>query len=131
MREQLCNILAAALESSRPGEPRPARTYEPLAWLLQEDVGHRKLRRARRLLYRELVDDLAAEFEAIYFERIAASNGPWDFPQVYIASQQARRSIWRMRWCAFQHLLHVPGAGVRSSDAYSTALELLTSCANT
>src|SRR5690349_19370742 len=82
--EQLCNVLAVALGSRRPAEGRPLSTYEPLAWLLQDEHRDRKTRRTRRLLYRKLVRDVAAEFDLIYSERLVATNGLWDFPDVYI-----------------------------------------------
>ena len=124
-REQLCNVLAVALGSARPGERRPLSTYEPLAWLLRDDSGDRKVRRTRRLLYRKLLRDLAAEFDVIYSERLVASNGLWDFSDVYIAAERARRCIWQMRWCAFQHMLHLPGARAQSIEAYRTIMEVL------
>ena len=129
-REQLCNVLAVALDASRPGERRPVSTYEPLAWLLRDNIEDRKGRRARRSLYRKLVADLAAEFEAIYTERLGVSNAPWDFPDVYIAAQRARKCIWSMRWCAFQHILHLPGACAGSIEAYRTLIALLTQAAD-
>jgi hypothetical protein len=124
-REQLCNVLAVALGAARPGERRPLCTYEPLAWLLRDDSGNRRVRRTRRLLYRKLVRDLAAEFDLIYSERLVATNGPWDFPDVYIAAERARKCIWQMRWCAFQHLLHLPGARGGSIQAYRTIMQVL------
>ena len=101
------------------------RIYEPLAWLLRDDRENGKSRRSRRVLYRKLVRELSAEFDAIYGERLTASNGPWDFPEVYIASQQARKCVWRMHRCAFEHMLHMPGACARSLDAYRSVMELL------
>ena len=130
-REQLCNVLAVALGSRRPGERRPLSTYDPLAWLLRDDSGDRKVRRTRRLLYLKLVRDLAAEFDVIYSERLVASNGVWDFTDVYVASERARNCIWQMRWCAFQHMLHLPGACARSIDAYRTIMEVLSPAIHT
>lgn len=118
-------MLAVALGNGRPLEPRPLSAYEPLAWLLRDDVGNGTVRGTRRSLYRKLVRDLAAEFDRIYSERLVASNGPWDFPDVYIAGERARKCIRRMRWCAFQHLLLLPGASAGSVQAYQTMMELL------
>ena len=129
-REQLQNVLAVALGDSRPLEPRPLSAYEPLAWLLRDDVGNQTVRGTRRSLYLKLVKDLAAEFDHIYSERLVASNGPWDFPDVYIAGEQARTCIWRMRWCAFQHLLRLPGASTGSVKAYQTMMGLLSPAAD-
>jgi hypothetical protein len=128
-REQLCNILAVALRAAPPGKRRPLSTYEPLAWLLGDDASDRKLRRLRRTLYRKLVADLAVEFEAIYAERLVTSNGPWDFPDVYKASQRARKCIRSMRLCALQHTLYLPGACARSIEAYRKLSELLNAAA--
>lgn len=124
-REQLRNVLAVALGNGRPPAPRPLSAYEPLAWLLRDDVGNRSIRGTRRSLYRKLARDLAAEFDRIYSERLVASNGPWDFPDVYVAGERARKCIRRMRWCAFQHLLRLPGASAGSVKAYETMMELL------
>src|SRR5437588_8376417 len=99
-REQLRN-LAAPLGNRRSPEPRPMSTYEPLAWLLRADVGNQTARGARRSLYLKLVRDLALEFDSVYTERLVASNGPWDFSDVYLPSELARKCIRRMRWCAF------------------------------
>jgi len=118
-------VLAVALGNRRPLEPRPLSAYEPLAWLLRDDVGNQTVRGTRRSLYRKLVRDLAAEFNCIYGERLAASNGPWEFPDVYIAGERARQCIRRMRWCAWQHLLRLPGASAGSIKAYETMMELL------
>jgi len=124
-REQLRNVLAVAMGNLQPPEPRPLSTYEPLAWLLRDDVGNGTVRSARRSLYRKLVKDLAGEFDRIYSDRLVASNGPWDFPDVYVAGERARNCIRRMRWCAFQHLLRLPGASAGSVEAYKTLMELL------
>lgn len=129
-REQLAHVLAIALGSGRPSEPRPLSTYEPLEWLLRDEVGSPAARRTRRSLYWKLVRDLAAEFDRIYSERLVASNGPWDFPDVYMAGERARHCIHRMRWCAFQHLLHLPGASVGSVRAYQSMMELLNPAAD-
>jgi hypothetical protein len=123
--EQLRDVLRVALVSRQQAQPRALSTYEPLAWLLREDVGNRAVRRARRALYRRLVTDLAREFSRIYSERLLASNGPWDFPDVYIASEQARKCIRRMRWCAFQHMLGFSAAGDGSVRMYRAVMELL------
>jgi hypothetical protein len=124
-REQLRNVLAVAMGNGRPAEPRPLSAYEPLAWLLRDDVGNQNVRHTRRSLYRKLVRDLAAEFDGIYNERLVASNGPWNFPEVYLASERARKCIRRMHWCAWQHLLRLPGASAGSVKAYETMMELL------
>lgn len=129
-REQLSNVLAAALGYDRPAEPRPISAYEPLAWLLRDDVGNKEARATRRSLYRKLVRDLACEFDRIYSERLVASNGPWDFPDVYIACERARKCIRRMHWCAWQHLLRLPGASAGSVAAYRTMMELLNPAAD-
>lgn len=124
-REQLAHVVAVALSSAQPGQRRPLSTYEPLAWLLQDDVNDRRLRRARRLLYRKLVRDLAAEFDAIYSERLASCNGPWGFSDVYVAVGRVRKCIRRMHWCAFQHMLRLPTACTGSGEAYHRIMELL------
>ena len=124
-REQLRNVLAVALGNTVPSERRALNTYEPLAWLLRDDVGNRSVRRTRRVLYRKLVRDLASEFDRIYSERLGASNGPWDFQDVYMASGEARKCIRRMRWCAFQHLCRLPGASTGSVQAYQAMMGLL------
>lgn len=124
-REQLRNVLAVALGSAPSLEPRPLSTYEPLAWLLREDIGNQMVRRTRRSLYRKLVRDFASEFDRIYSERLVASNGPWDFPDIYIANECARKCIRRMRWCAFAHMLRLPGAGTGSVEAYEAIMDLL------
>ena len=129
-REQLRNILAVALGNGRSGEARPLSTYEPLAWLLRQDIGNQAARRARRALYRKLVRDLAFEFDRIYSERLVASEGPWDFPDVYRASERARQCIRRMRWCAFQHLLRLPGVSTASIQAYQAMMQLLSPAAD-
>ena len=129
-REQLRNVLAVALGSGRPNEPRPISTYEPLAWLLRDDVGNRTVRRTRRSLYRKLVSDLAREFDRIYCERLTAINGPWDFSDVYVAAQEARKCIQRMRWCAFQHLCRLPGASAASVKVYERIVELFSLAAD-
>ena len=100
-------------------------TYAPLGWLLREDIGNRAERRTRRVLYRRLVADLAREFNSIYTERLNSSNGPWDFSDVYTASLSARKCVRRMRWCAFQHMLWLPGVSVKAADAYQTVADLL------
>ena len=128
-REQLDNVLAVALGNARPAEARPISAYEPLAWLLRDDIGNRTVRGTRRTLYRKLVRDLATEFDNIYSERLVSSNGPWDFPDVYIAGERARNCIRRMHWCAFQHLLRLPGAGRASVQAYQNMMELLSPAA--
>lgn len=128
-REQLRNVLAAALDKARPEGPRAISAYEPLAWLLRDDVGNQAVRRTRRALYRRLVRDLAAEFDRIYSERLVASNGPWDFPEVYMASERARKCIRMMRWCAFGHVLHVGAAGRSSMRAYDAMMQLLSPAA--
>ena len=124
-REQLRNVLAVALGNRQPAEPRPLSTYEALAWLLRDDIGNQAVRGVRRSLYRKLVRDLAGEFDRIYSERLVASNGPWDFPDVYAASERARACIRRMRWCAFEHLFRLPGASASSVQAYEAMLALL------
>ena len=129
-REELRNVLAVALGGSQPGQPRPISTYEPLAWLLRDDVGNRSGRRTRRSLYRKLVHELAREFNRIYTERVTAPNGPWDFGDVYVAVQEARRCIRRMNWCAFQHLCHLPGAGTASARAYERIVNLFSRAAH-
>lgn len=118
-------MLAVGLGGRQEAEPRALSTYEPLAWLLRDDVGNRVVRRARRSLYRRLVTDLAREFSRIYSQRLMASNGPWDFPDVYIASDQARKCVRRMRWCAFQHMLGFASAGDGSVRMYRAVMELL------
>ena len=129
-REQLRSVLAVAMGNSRPAEPRPLSAYEPLAWLLRDDVGNQTVRGTRRSLYCKLVRDLAFEFDRIYNERLVASNGPWDFPDVYLAGERARKCIRRMRWCAWQHLLRLPGASAGSVRAYETMMELLSPAAD-
>jgi hypothetical protein len=129
-REQLRNVLAAALGNCRSAEPRPLSTYEPLGWLLCDDIGNQVVRGARRSLYRKLVRDLATEFHRIYGERLVASNGPWEFSDVYVAADQARKCIRRMRWCAFAHLCHLPSASAGSVEAYRSMMELLTRAAD-
>ena len=124
-REQLRNVLAVALDACQSPEPRPLSTYEPLAWLLRDDIGYREVRRARRSLYLKLVRDLAREFDRLYRERLVALNGPWDFADVYIAADKARTFIRRMRWCAFLHLCRLPGAGVGSVQSYDAMMKLL------
>jgi hypothetical protein len=125
-REQLSN-LAATLDRRSP-EPRPMSTYEPLVWLLRTDVGNQTVHGARRSLYLKLVQDLAREFDGVYTERLLASNGQWDFSDVYLPSELARKCrkcIRRMRWCAFQHLLGLPSAGNGSVKAYQALMQLL------
>ena len=122
--EQLRN-LAATLGKHRSPEPRPVSTYEPLAWLLLADVGNQAVRDERRSLYLKLVQELAREFDSVYTERLIASNGPWDFSDVCLTSEQAWKCIRRMRWCAFQHLLRLPGASNCSVKAYQTLIQLL------
>ena len=124
-REQLRNLLKVAVGKCGSPAPRPISTYEPLAWLLRDDVGNQMVRSERRSLYRKLVRDLANEFTRIYTERLAASNGPWDFPAVYVATGEARKIIRRMRWSAFEHLCRLPAASSRSVKAYETMRELL------
>jgi hypothetical protein len=129
-REQLSNVLAVALGNDRPEEPRPLSAYEPLSWLLRDDIGNRSVRGTRRSLYRRLVRDLASEFDRIYSDRLVASNGPWDFPDVYSAGERARKCIRRMNWCVWQHLLRLPGASAGSVKAYATMMELLSPAAD-
>ena len=124
-REQLRNVLSVAIGNRETVEPRPMSTYEPLAWLLRDDVGNIAVRGARRSLYRKLVNDLAREFDLIYSERLVSSNGPWDFSDVYEASEQARHCIRRMRWCSFLHMLHIPTAGIGSVEAFESVQRLL------
>ena len=104
--------------------PRPLCAYEPLAWLLKESSTSAGVRRARRLLYRRLVRDLAREFDGIYAERMTAANGPWEFKEVYEASARARSCIRRMRWCVFLHAMHIPAAAAVSTNAYAAMLAL-------
>ncbi len=124
-REQLQHVLAVAFGQLTVEEPRPLSAYEPLAWLLRDDVGPAGLRRTRRALYRKLVSDLSREFDRIYGERLASSNGPWEFPDIYVASEEARKYLSAMRWCAWQHALRLPAAGTASVHAYRQLIDLL------
>ncbi len=125
-REQLQHLLAIAFgQAAVEEEPRPLSAYEPLAWLLRDDVGNQALRRTRRSLYRKLVSDLAREFDRIYGERLASSNGPWEFPDIYMASEQARKYVAAMRRCAWQHALRLPSAGAASTHVYRDLIDLL------
>lgn len=123
-REQLGNVIGVILGTQPDGGPRPISTYEPLGWLLREDVGNAASRRTRRLLYRKLVAELNREFGRIYGERLDASGGPWEFADVYVASGEARKCIRRMRWYAFQHMLRLPGASAGSMKAYDAMMKL-------
>jgi hypothetical protein len=82
------------------------------------------MRAVRRGIYLKLLRDLAREFDRIYTDRLVALNGPWDFKDVYIASEQSRKCLRRMRWCAFRHLLHLPGVTARSAKLYEKMREL-------
>ena len=114
-REQLAALLDVALGQRRL--PRPIVAYESLCWLLDDRRG-RGDRTIRRRIFRGLVRDLQREFDLVYTRQMSAENGPWSFPEVHQASLRSRRMVRSLKWCAFRHLLHLPGAASAAEQIF-------------
>jgi hypothetical protein len=123
-REQMRHILSIMFDSGSRAEPLPFSAFEPLGWLLRDDVGSRGIRGVRRRVYRTLVRRLEFEFEQIDRERLSAANGPWTLESIYKDRRDTRKCIRELRWCAMRHFLHLSGASEASQAAFSSA-ELL------
>jgi hypothetical protein len=123
-REQLRHVLAIMFGQSLGAGPLPFSAFEPLGWLLRDDVGNSGIRGVRRHVYRTLVRRLEFEFEQIDRERLSAANGPWTLESIYKDRRDARKCIRDLRWCAMRHFLHLPSASRSSQTAFAHA-ELL------
>jgi len=123
-REQMRHILAIMFDRTPRAEPLPFSAFEPLGWLLRDDVGNLGVRGIRRRVYRTLVRRLQFEFEQIDRARLSAANGPWTLESIYKDRRDARKCIRELRWCAMRHFLHLPSASEASQAAFANA-ELL------
>ena len=123
-REQIRQILSITFDQAIRTKALPFSAFEPLEWLLRDDVGSRGIRGIRRRVYRTLVGRLEFEFEKIDRERLSASNGPWTLESVYRDRRDARKCVRELRWCAMLHVLRLPGASKASKAAFANAARL-------
>lgn len=123
-REQMRHILSIMFDQTSREKPLPFSAFEPLGWLLREDVGNRGIRGVRRRVYRALVRRLQFEFEQIDRERLNAANGPWTLESIYKDRRDARKCIRELRWCALRHFLRLPSTSEASQAAFANAERL-------
>lgn len=104
--------LSIACSNSGADSHRPLDYYEPLTWLLRDDLCRNRGRGLRRSLFRKCLRQFQRELSRIYGHRLR-SDGPLDFQSVYERKLAAGRLVNKLRICAWLHFLRIPAAQTR------------------